>query len=212
VSKAGRKSKGERRSKAQMMQEMRSRVDRGSDQMRMKRLQLAGDESVAVEFPLEVMFALGMLRMHAAEDPFCAEDRRIKGWQFAVLAWTESGSPLGAAGAWQKIISGFVDGGSFAGTSGGNEGAARRLKAMHAELYRPGESHSMLTAVKNVVQYLHLPRLVRIRREIHRPDGTLAPNPSAKWEVNRANEREVELVREGLQRLVNMDAAAKKAA
>lgn len=185
-----------------MMRDLRQRIDRGSDQVRMKRLQMSGDESVAAEFPIEVMYSLGMLSMHAGEDPCEASARKEKAWQFASMAWSAYGAPFaGCEAVYQRMVAGSSDGKAQPtsdGESAAQKRSAARLAAMYAALRAPGQSREMLTAVQNVAQYLRMPRLVMVRRQGLFPRAT--------------DEREIALVREGLQRLVDMDEARARAA
>jgi hypothetical protein len=172
--------------------------------MRLKRLALSGDEQTPVDFPIEVMFSLGMLSAYAGEDPREASARRDKAWHFASMAWSAYGAPFaGCEAVYQRMVAGSGEGvgsprSSHDGDSAGQIRSSARLAAMYATLRAPGQSREMLTAVQNVAQYLRMPRLVMVRRQGLFPRAT--------------DEREIALVRDGLQRLVDLEESRAKAA
>lgn len=75
--------------------------DRGTDELRAKRMQIAGQDNISCDFPLDIAEAREIITERQAQ----------AGWQFATLYWSCFGFPLGLGSIHRKLLSGVFGGG-----------------------------------------------------------------------------------------------------
>lgn len=175
----------------------RSPTDFGTQQMQ-KIKALAGSCNVAVDFPLDVMLARGII----------TNDQYGAGCDFAALAWSLFGVPVaGCEALYERMIAGTPWAPPVTGDVEADEArAAERRKAMrtaHEERIQAlrtagGDNRRVLSAVQNATQYLRFPRyLVALI-------GGLNFRPT--------DLREIEDIKHGLSRLSEMKEGTRKKA
>lgn len=125
----------------------RQRVDNGPTQeLKTKRLAIAGDERVGLEFPLDVLLARRRID----------QDMRDVGLRFAALSWAVFGFPHpGCEAIYQRLVACAPADMPAPRSNDADSGQRKAFESMERLL---GRSQEVRRAVANAAQFLRLPQ------------------------------------------------------
>ncbi len=177
-------------------------IDRGSEDLRTLRQQIAGDERVGLDFPCDILLSHGLI----------TEEMRDEGLRYAMLAWWLYGAPgASCAGLYERMVAEGA-GSDFTPRPEGEDASDEQLKRIRSQKARFERmvaaligkpqgavfqriAGTPLEMVRRVCQFGELPEFLAAL--ISKPPR--APNPEAYRDMTR--------LAEGLRRLVALRAA-----